>query len=557
MALLLVLAAASVIHTPRTADGATPPEEQLQQSAYEEPLAPSECRLDWHPVSHPDVGYLTEVHAISPSDVYVAGNQGLLHWDGIAWSIVYTETYPPLDTITGLSWDDVWAVGGNRILHWDGTSWVKYDAPTYYMFLRAIAEGAPDRAWAVGGGEFSGTYTPDMAYWDGNSWRTIYLAPGAGPNVPEGGGCEPFGILTGAVAVSPNEMWAVGSSGSNYPCTQYSPIMVHCVNDTCTSVAAITANRRMERAGPNDFWAVGDRSIARYVNGSWVYTPHPDTGTLLDIGGSAPGDVWAVGPDGFLHYDGHAWDVFPSGTGASRVSAASVTAAWAITGTDILRYDPMFSDVSPNSDFYPFIRCLACNGVIGGYADGTFGPGNNITRGQLSKIVANAAGFDEHPAGQSFEDVDNSSPYWVYIERMASRGIIAGYPCGRPSEPCGPDELPYFRPGSYAARDQIAKVVSNAAGFQDQPAGQVFEDVPAGHPFYVWVQRLASRNIVQGYACGGASEPCGPNHLPYYRPGSRASRGQVSKIVAITFFPGCQTPGDGQEREMPRKKGAN
>jgi hypothetical protein len=42
-----------------------------------------------------------------------------------------------------------------------------------------------------------------------------------------------------------------------------------------------------------------------------------------------------------------------------------------------------------------------------------------------------------------------------------------------------------------------------------------------------------------GYGCGELSEPCGPGSLPYFRPGSNATRGQVAKIVSNTFFEEC------------------
>jgi hypothetical protein len=67
---------------------------------------------------------------------------------------------------------------------------------------------------------------------------------------------------------------------------------------------------------------------------------------------------------------------------------------------------------------------------MGGYSDDTFRPNNDITRGQLSKIVANSAGFNEPVTGQTFEDVLPDNTFYAYVERMASRGIIGGYPCG-------------------------------------------------------------------------------------------------------------------------------
>jgi hypothetical protein len=131
----------------------------------------------------------------------------------------------------------------------------------------------------------------------------------------------------------------------------------------------------------------------------------------------------------------------------------------------------------------------------------------------------------------------------LYIGRLASRGYIGGYPCGGSGEPCGQGNLSYFRPNRNATRGQISKIVSNAANFSDTPTGRQFEDVPVGSTYYTYTYRLVSRNIMSGYPCGGAGEPCvPPANLPYFRPNNNATRGQTSKIVANTFFPSCQTP---------------
>lgn len=177
-----------------------------------------------------------------------------------------------------------------------------------------------------------------------------------------------------------------------------------------------------------------------------------------------------------------------------------------------------FSDVPAGSTFYPYIRCLACAGVLGGYGDNTFRPGENVTRGQLSKIVANAANFNEPVSGQSFSDVPPGSTFYPFIERMAKRGFIGGYS----------DDT--FRPGAFATRGQIAKIVSNAAGYNDTPTGQTFSDVPPDSPFYLFVERVAARGAVGGY----------PDNT--FRPGVNTTRGQVSKIVSVVFFPGCTAP---------------
>lgn len=55
--------------------------------------------------------------------------------------------------------------------------------------------------------------------------------------------------------------------------------------------------------------------------------------------------------------------------------------------------DAGFTDVPEGGTFKPFIDKLANEQIVGGYPDGTFKPNRTIQRNQLSKFVANGAGF--------------------------------------------------------------------------------------------------------------------------------------------------------------------
>lgn len=214
----------------------------------------------------------------------------------------------------------------------------------------------------------------------------------------------------------------------------------------------------------------------------------------------------------------------------------------------------LFNDVPVNSTFYPYVRCLVCRGIVSGYPCGEPGepcpgiyyrPNNNVTRGQTTKIVGSSAGYVEPvPSGQqTFEDVPLGSPFYLYVERMSTQGVIGGYPCGSAGEPCVvPGNRPYFRPNSNVTRGQLSKIVSGAAGWNETPSGQLFEDVPPGSPFYVYIDRVAGHGVVGGYPCGGAGEMCvPPAGRAYFRPNNNASRGQMGKIAAGAFFPNCGT----------------
>jgi hypothetical protein len=64
--------------------------------------------------------------------------------------------------------------------------------------------------------------------------------------------------------------------------------------------------------------------------------------------------------------------------------------------------------------------------------------------------------------------------------------------------------------------------------------------VPPGSTLYADIERVAGRGIVNGYPCGGPFEPCvGPANRPYFRPNNPATRGPMSKIAALAFFPPC------------------
>ncbi|HUS16931.1 MAG TPA: S-layer homology domain-containing protein, partial [Chloroflexia bacterium] len=107
-----------------------------------------------------------------------------------------------------------------------------------------------------------------------------------------------------------------------------------------------------------------------------------------------------------------------------------------------------FSDVPPDSPFYAFVETAYAHGIISGYADGTFGGGNNVTRGQITKIVSLAEGWPLFsPDPSHFSDVPPSDPFYAYVETAYAHGIVSGYADGT------------FRPYNSATRGQVSKMV--------------------------------------------------------------------------------------------------
>jgi hypothetical protein len=166
-----------------------------------------------------------------------------------------------------------------------------------------------------------------------------------------------------------------------------------------------------------------------------------------------------------------------------------------------------FSDVHFSDYFYTAVTYLACQNVITGYADGTFRPFNNTTRGQLSKIVVLAMGWTQECSTQHFSDVPPSDPFYCYVETAYGHEIISGYADGT------------FRPGNNVTRGQLSKIVVLAMGWTQTCNTQHFSDVPPGDPFFCYVETALAHGVVAGYADGT------------FRPGNSATRGQISVIV--------------------------
>jgi hypothetical protein len=110
-----------------------------------------------------------------------------------------------------------------------------------------------------------------------------------------------------------------------------------------------------------------------------------------------------------------------------------------------------FTDVPATSPFYPYVETAYAHGIISGYGDGSFRPGANVTRGQLSKIIVLAQGWATTTAGgPHFTDIAPTNPFYGVIETAYAHGIISGY------------SNQTFRPGNNATRGQIAKMIYNA-----------------------------------------------------------------------------------------------
>jgi hypothetical protein len=196
-------------------------------------------------------------------------------------------------------------------------------------------------------------------------------------------------------------------------------------------------------------------------------------------------------------------------TGATATSTPTITVTPGGPTETPVPCTITFSDVNPPDYFYVGVMYLACHGVVSGYADGTFRPYNNTTRGQMSKIIVGAVGLTlDCPGTGHFSDVPPTNPFFCYIETGYNHNILSGYADGT------------FRPFNDVTRGQLSKIVVIAMGWADDctPPGH-FNDVPPGSPFFCYIETAFNHGIITGYDDGT------------FRPYNPATRGQIAKIV--------------------------
>lgn len=153
---------------------------------------------------------------------------------------------------------------------------------------------------------------------------------------------------------------------------------------------------------------------------------------------------------------------------------------------------PHFSDVPASDPFYNFIETAYHHNIITGYSDGTFRPGNNVTRAQFTKIIVIAQEWNlQIPSTPHFTDVSTTHTFYAYVETAYYYGIIAGYSDGT------------FRPDNNILRGQITKMVYKAVeyirGFVGYDYGHEQQPTPGSDP---------GRGVHQGsnnYNCTGTN----------------------------------------------------
>ena len=145
-------------------------------------------------------------------------------------------------------------------------------------------------------------------------------------------------------------------------------------------------------------------------------------------------------------------------------------------------------------------------GLIQGYEDGTFKPGNTITRAEFVTLMNNAKGFWSE-GSINFSDVKNGSWFYSAVARAVAAGYVKGYSDGS------------FKPGNTITRAEAAVMIANAARLSANEAGAYrFTDVGS---IPAWARGSVGAVVAAGYMTG-------------YPDGSFDANASISRAEAVS-----------------------
>jgi streptogramin lyase len=336
--------------------------------------------------------------------------------------------------VAGVAPDDVWAAAGSTFYHWNGTTWTSVSGPDLGVVTKMAAPGAND-VWAIG--------STGIAHWNGTAWARVAAPPGS---------------IAGVSADAANDAWLVGTGYAGDALVAHWSAGPGCTPTPTpvTTPPACPATWADVPAGSGFYAPVTDLACRGIVGGYPCGGVNPQTGQPEPCTGGA-GTAPANSPPYYR----------PNNSVNRGQAAKIITLSAGLSGRGSRQ---TFADVPPTNVFFAPVEALAAAGLANGYRCGSTGepcddqnrpyfrPSAYITRGQLAKLIAGAAAYSDTPPGQLFADVLPSSAFYTWVQQVGSRGIIGGYACGGPGEPCDSANRPYYRPVTTASRGQTAKI---------------------------------------------------------------------------------------------------
>ncbi|HEX2723981.1 MAG TPA: hypothetical protein VHM24_13780 [Gemmatimonadaceae bacterium] len=229
---------------------------------------------------------INAVAATSPSDAWAVGYYEaangaptplIMRFNGTSWTLMTGAQVPGstsnvLNSVAVLGPNDVWAGGTyydpatslieTMIQHWNGSSWTIVPSPspgTYFAnVITQIVALSASNVWAFGyfDEDVTGRVTL-IEHWNGSAWSVV-------PSPNASSTYFSANELNGAVALSANDIWAVGHYRSDATAQQKQTLALHW-DGTAWTVTPIPSRGKASNLtsiaqSAGTLWAVGEAS---------------------------------------------------------------------------------------------------------------------------------------------------------------------------------------------------------------------------------------------------------------------------------------------------------
>ena len=365
------------------------------------------------------------------NDVFAVGfdSDTVFHYDGIGWTRMETGTGQTFWAAWGTSKNDVFVVGEESILHYDGSQWTESMPirspsddyrPHYGAALWAI--WGRGRSVFVGGLEFH--------HFDGAAWRPA------------------LGVVSSRVAEicgTGDEVFALGRDPGqgifHYDGVRWEPMgritsgYVHAA--WAASAKDVFAVGDVENGADDDGDGFGDGLVLHFEGNEWRYERLPRG--LRGVWGHSAGDVFAVGIAGtILHYDGSVWTSMTSGVtaGLTAVWGSSASDVFAVGDGVILHYDGSTWNVMGTHGDYRFegvwgssssdVFAVGSGGIILHFDGSVWIPMSSCSSEYIWDIWG-STGTDVYAAGEEGILHYNGST-WAFMDARGWTRDFGGYP---------------------------------------------------------------------------------------------------------------------------------
>jgi hypothetical protein len=157
-----------------------------------------------------------------------------------------------------------------------------------------------------------------------------------------------------------------------------------------------------------------------------------------------------------------------------------------------------FPDVPLSHQFFLDIAWAAGEGIVNGFADGTFKPGATATRqavvAMLYRLSGSPDGANPTCSSAPFSDVGVSHAFCGEIDWASDEGLVNGFSDGT------------FRPANTITRQALMAIIYRMAGSPDGPdptcASAPFSDVGTNHAFCGEIEWAKLEGLANGFADG-------------------------------------------------------